>query len=259
MTNYKVQLNESDLALCRSALYEAVALGFRPPTQETMHRLLTENHNQGLAEIAAILDQATEVKSKNDLSKLVIQLLRCSDIQSLETLEISYRKYFGHTTRSTVPLYETEYGEETLFQQPQQLGDIAGFYQAFGLQLNLNEHERLDHISCESEFLSFLTRKEVYAVEQNDLGMLDETHKAQKLFLRDHFGRFAPSFSQLLIRVDSDGFYGGLAKLCYEFVLRECQRYGVTPGPEQLRLRPKVFLDECFTCGSGEELIKNIK
>ena len=49
-------------------------------------------------------------------------------------------------------------------------------------------------ISCECEFLMFLALKEAYALEQDNQEMLAETRKAEKLFLRDHLGRFLPTF-----------------------------------------------------------------
>ena len=39
------------------------------------------------------------------------------------------------------------------------MGDIAGFYSAFGVQLSQDIHERLDHLSVELEFLHFLATK----------------------------------------------------------------------------------------------------
>lgn len=258
MKSVESKTDNSDVALCRSALYEALALGFRPPAQETMGRLIFEEQNQALAEIARILDEKRAEKGPERLSVQVLKLMQCADVHSLKELENSYRLYFGHTAQPKIPLYETEFGDDTLFQQPQQLGDIAGFYSAFGLRLNVNEHERVDHISCECEFLAFLTRKEAYALEQNDQTMLQETCKAQKLFLKDHLARFIPSFSNLLMQENPQGFYCVLAKLGYDFIREECARYGIVAGPEQLRLRPMTLADECFTCGSGEELIKDI-
>lgn len=249
-------LTEADLALCRSALYEALALGFRPPNQETANRLLTDKQNQALAEIAAILDE--DNKNPNSLAPCVRKLSKCSDIRGFESLQNSFRFLFGHTAHSKVPSYETEYGAETLFQQPQQLSDLSGFFAAFGLTLNSGEHERVDHISCECEFLAFLTRKEAYALEKQDARMLAETRKAQKLFLKDHLGRFTPSFANLLTREDPNGFYAALGELCRTFILLECSRFSVPSGPENLRLRPRMTVDECLACGSGESLIKEI-
>jgi len=49
-------LSEVDLALCRATLYSALALGFRPPTEETVDRLASDAGATALAEAAAVLD-----------------------------------------------------------------------------------------------------------------------------------------------------------------------------------------------------------
>jgi len=248
-----MSVNAIDLALCRSALYEALALGFRPPKRERIERLTAKQHNTALREIAAILQKGftTDIGFSNMVAKLANPI-------SLEALAERYRVYFGHTAHSSVPPYETEYGEETLFQQPQQLGDLAGFYNAFGLQLNDAEHERVDHVSCECEYMAFLTRKEAYAQEQEDVKMRAQTRRAQRLFLKDHLGRFIPAFTNLLMKTDGTGFYGALGRLCATFVETECARHNVPTGPEHLRLRPKVTVDDCFTCGGGAEIISDM-
>lgn len=253
----KIETREVDLALCRSALYEALALGFRPPTAETMKRLVLEYHNLALAEIATMLEADLSKQRKENLTFCVHRLSQCADVQNLESLETSYRYLFGHTAHPKVPPYETEYGEEALFQQPQELADIAGFISAFGLKLNTSE--RVDHISCECELLCFLTRKEAHALEKNDPIMLEETRKAQQLFLKDHFGRFVPAIAKMLSRENPDGFYVALGNLCHEFARLECARFNVPLGSELLRLRPTDLMDACFTCGSGEELIQITK
>ncbi len=252
--------DEVDLALCRSALYEALALGFRSPNTETLERLVAKEQNTDLAEITWLLNAAFKRRGEITLPlyTYILKLRSCTDAQSLETLKNSYNFLFGHTAQPKVPPYETEYGEETLFQQPQELADIAGFYKAFGLEWNSDQHERVDHISGECEFLSFLTRKEAYALELQDVFTVIETRKAQKLFLKDHLGRFVPSFSNLLSREDPDGFYGTLGKICHEFIQRECHQYDIPFGPKQLRLRPTLITDECFTCGPSDDLIREI-
>jgi TorA maturation chaperone TorD len=251
----KDDAHEVDLALCRSAMYEALALGFRPPTAETVKRLILDYHNRALAEIAMMMLEAGSLsQGKESLAHRVRQLSECNDARNLESLESSYLFLFGHTAHPKVPPYETEYGEEALFQQPQELADIAGFAGAFGLKLNTSE--RIDHISCECEFLSFLTRKEAYAIEQKNAEMLEETCKAQRLFLKDHLGRFVPAFVKMLNRENPDGFYAALGNLCYDFIRLECARFNVPLGSELLRLRPTDLMDGCFTCGSGEELIQ---
>ena len=252
-------MHELDLALCRSALYEALALGFNPPTRTTVARLLNEEQNAALSELAAIIDAHTHSDRLGNLSPQVRRLWQLPEAQSLEALAEAYLHLFGHTAHAQVPLHETEYGEDTMFQQPQQLGDISGFFNAFGLKLNPRQHERVDHISCECEFMAFLTRKEAYAIQQNDVDMLEATRRGQRLFLRDHLGRFVPALTNLLRREDASGFYAALGNLCCDFVRGECARHQVQMGPEQLRLRPEAQDDACFTCGTGEEMIQILR
>ncbi|MBV6504757.1 MAG: hypothetical protein ILNGONEN_00309 [Syntrophorhabdaceae bacterium] len=247
----KNKIDEVDLALCRSAMYETLAIGLRRPTLEIFERLIDEEQNQTLRQIAAMLDMETSNGKPTDLAFRVQQLRPAGD---LETLEKLHRHLFGFTAHPKVPPYETEYGEEALFQQPQELSDLAGFYRAFGLKLNTSE--RVDHISCECEFLVFLARKEAYALEQNDAAMLEETRKAQRFFLKDHWGRFIPAFAKMLSRENPESFYSRLGILCYEFTRLECTRFNVPLGSELMRLRPTEWMEEDFTCGSGEALVQ---
>jgi TorA maturation chaperone TorD len=151
--------------------------------------------------------------------------------------------------------YETEYGQEALFQQPQEMGDLGGFLKAFGLTLRAEAHERIDHVSCECEFLAFLARKEAYALTQGDDAMAGETRRAGRLFLRDHFGRFGPAFARKLTREDRDGFYGALGELCLAILAAECGRLRVPAGSEFLQLRDVDLDDAPMACGTGQELL----
>ena len=248
---------EADVALCRSGLYEALALGFRPPSEDVLHRLLAPAQNRALVDLAAVLDHVSE-KRQPRLAPAVQALLRGEEGRNLTRLHETYRACFGHTAQSRVPPYETEYGEDTLFQQPQQLSDLAGFYRAFGLRLGEGTPERVDHISCECEFLAFLLRKEAHALEVSDAEMLKQTRRAYRLFLKDHLGRFLPAFVRLLARACPRSFYAALGKLAHTFVALEARRLALTLGPSELRLRPAALDDTCATCGGGDQLIREI-
>jgi TorA maturation chaperone TorD len=182
-----------------------------------------------------------------------IEALANVEKTSTPALLSRYRLFFGHTARGQIPPYETEYGNEALFQQPQELGDLMGFYRAFGLQLKPGTHERPDHVSCEFEFLMFLALKEAHALEQDNREMLAETRKAQRLFLRDHLGRFLPTFGAKLTGEDPGGFYATLAELCLRFVGAECRRLQVTLGAANLNLRPAEDSRVPLACGNGTE------
>jgi putative dimethyl sulfoxide reductase chaperone len=239
-------VDEVGSALARATLFSALALGFRPPTEETLARLVSRDSASALAEAAAVLDTGSD-------AGLAASLASLAAAEEVSVIELSdcYQRLFGHTARGPVPPYETEYGTEALFQQPHEMGDLMGFYQAFGLALNAEEHERPDHVSCELEFLSFLALKEAYALEREEAAMLEETRKAVRLFLRDHVGRFAPAFTKRLAAEAGDGLYGLLSLLFQRLVGRECRRLGIAIGPENLTLRPADDQGVPMACGSG--------
>lgn len=245
-----------DLALCRSILYEALALGFRPPTAETVERLVSPTAVNALADAVAVLDSAWSTNLASLVRRSSGTPWASLPLGSRASLETPYRRLFGHTARDGVPAYETEYGEDSLFEPPQEMSDLGGFYQAFGLTLRSSEHERIDHISCECEFMLFLARKEAYALVQGDASMLEETRRATRLFLRHHLGRWAPAFGGRLARGDRGGFYGTLGELLVAFVTQECARVGVPAGPELLRLRSTSLGNVPMACGPADDLLQ---
>jgi TorA maturation chaperone TorD len=247
-SNVHQECSDLDAAYCRAALYSALAIGFQAPTAENLSRLLTPESRLSLIGAAKMLYSSREP----DLISLVEKFPDCDDA-GLAAVSSRHRELFGHTVRGPIPPYETEYGNEALFQLPHELGDLMGFYNAFGLMLKPGQHERADHISCECEFLMFLALKESYALEHEDQEMLAETEKAEKLFLRDHLGRFLPTFVSKLSRHEDSGFYGLLGELCRRFVLAECARLQVPSGTANLGLRPADDDRVPMACGSGAE------
>jgi TorA maturation chaperone TorD len=132
------------------------------------------------------------------------------------------------------------------------MADLAGFLAAFGLRVDPQGHERVDHVACELEFLAFATRKEAHAIETGDAAMREETRRATRLFLQDHLGRFFPAFAQRLRSADGERFHGSLAALGTAFVASECARFGVATGPETLRLRLPIEDMAPMACGSAD-------
>src|SRR5574341_203333 len=119
-----------DLAYCRAALYSALAIGFQAPTNDNLSRLLTAESKASLTHTADMLYPSRQP----DLISLIDDFPN-ADTDCTTALASRHRALFGHTARGPIPPYETEYGNEALFQQPQELGDLMGFYHAFGLRL----------------------------------------------------------------------------------------------------------------------------
>jgi DMSO reductase family type II enzyme chaperone len=241
-------LPAADVALCRSALWEALALGLRAPTAETVARLARLDGAEALAAAAAVVDDV----QGSDVTALV-RALGTDPPPSLAELQAAHGRLFGHTARGPVPPYETEYGEDSQFQPQREMSDLAAFFRAFGLVRRPDGRERPDHVACQCEFMLVLARKEAHALDVADTPMLEATRRAARLFLRDHLGRWAPAFGGMLAREDPGGFYGALGRLCAEFVTSECRRAGVPAGPALLRLRSADMAGVPMGCDAGPQ------
>jgi TorA maturation chaperone TorD len=238
------RLAADDLALARSAMWEALALGLGSPTAQTVARLASAEGAEALADVAAGLDLAGGAEPLAPLARA----LAVEPPPTVEALRLRSDTLFGHTARGPVPPYETEYGEDSPWAPPREMSDLGGFFRAFGLRLDPGARERQDHIACQCEFLLVLARKEARALALGDAALARATASAARVFLRDHLGRFAPAVGTALARLDPGGFHGALGRLLVAFVAAECARTGVTPGPVFLRLRSAEPDDTPVAC-----------
>ncbi len=116
---------------------------------------------------------------------------------------------FGHGLSKECPPYEIEYiRNREINHRGHQLADIAGFYKAFGLGRASDTHERIDHVSMETEFMAVLLEREVYA-RRGGLGAerVEVSREAQRKFFGDHLGWWLPAFGAVVTRKAKTGFY----------------------------------------------------
>jgi nitrate reductase assembly molybdenum cofactor insertion protein NarJ len=128
-------------------------------------------------------------------------------------------------------LHETEYGRMRGMSKGNDLADIAGFYNAFGLGVDSEAaHETPDHIAIELEFYAMLLLKEAHLTERGDDEGRSIVKDARQKFLRDHLGSFAAA---IVARPDvaSDPVYGPVFGWVRDIVAVECRDLGVTPAP----------------------------
>jgi TorA maturation chaperone TorD len=231
--------SEIDLALARAVLYDALAAALSPPCPEVLERL---------ERMRPVLPAAARLLEDPPLAEAIVPL--AADLDG-DRRRREFEQLFGHVTRGPVPPYETEYGEEEIFQQSQELADLAAFYRAFGLRVAPERHERPDHARCECEFAGFLCLKEAYALERGESEMLHRTRSARRAFLRDHLGRFGRAFGLRLASEARTGFYAAVGRSLARLVTADCAREGVPVGPERLRLRPVESLETIpAACGA---------
>jgi TorA maturation chaperone TorD len=251
-----------DEALARSVLYHAIALGLRPLVEADAHSPFDPTERAAIRAAAALLDGPG---SPREALLPAVEAFCDRAAPPCDRL-ISHVRLFGHS-RGLVCPFETEYGAQGAFRQPQELADIAGTYLAFGLGPGERGDERVDHAACECEFMDFLARREAFGLssrrtsegQEEARERLATVRDAARGFLREHLGRFGRAFASLLVKEDAGGFHGALGTVIFRFLTQECQRFGLPPGPPSLELRPPVPDDTPMACGRPEDELIQIQ
>ena len=240
--------------LTRSAMYQILSSCFLYPEEKNLSILKSpdfQEHVKDLMPCYEGIDDGVELKRS---LKEVQALFRGTNIEVLQGV---YQCIVGHTMSKECPLYETQYGAAHVYQQVHELGDIQGFYKAFGLDISDIEKERCDHISVEMEFMHYLLYKQAYALENHGDEKSQICVDAQKKFLKEHIGKWAPLFAVLFGRKAGEGFYFALSALTKEFLRLEVKLMDVkTEIYKESDLNQEAVAgasDECLSCASSED------
>lgn len=242
---------DAEIENARSIAYGLIASVLSYPDSESLHALADSLCGCRAGELLKRAFPALAGRFEA-ISKA---LARLANIESNEaaTVQNVYTELFGHAVRGTCPLYELEYRHSDILQQASELADISGFYQAFGMELVRESHERADHVTVQCEFMSVLAAKQAYALETSNDEARQVLHDAQRSFLTDHMSKWLPAFCSRVQQADPDGFYGEVAAFLGELNKAESNRFGVAYGPEYLELRPAdMQRDTAFQCGIEE-------
>jgi DMSO reductase family type II enzyme chaperone len=230
-------------ALKRSRAYHLLSDAFSYPGEE-LFRMLKGSF---LEELTNQLGHTDGGNIGFDFRPLRESVNRVSNLSHLAS---EYTRCFGHTLSTECPPYETQYQYSHIFQQTQGLADIAGFYRAFGLEVSDSAGERLDHITVELEFMGFLAYKQVYAMAQHGEEQVEICLDALKKFMREHLGRWVPTFATQLARKAGEGFYKEVAEFTAWWVLKDAEQLGVKPLTleETKAARIETEEDGCLSC-----------
>ena len=146
------------------------------------------------------------------------------------SIEAEYAPVFGYCASKDCPPYETEYCPlKDITFRSQQMADVAGFYNAFGLRASPQAHERADHVSLETQFMSVLITRQLHAVHENlPAEAVQVCREAQRKFFIDHLGWWLPAFGLRLMK-HASGFYMVLGQLICAFVPAERAILGLQP------------------------------
>ena len=172
-------------------------------------------------------------------------------------LQTEHRRVFTNVITLDCPPYETLFGNDHVFAQSHVMGDIAGFYKAFGVELSKDVHERLDHLSVELEFMHFLTYKESYTRWRDGIDKTEIVVDAQKKFIKNHIGRWVPLFCRMLAKKSDTGLFKLIADCMSEWMDFEVAFLGVTVQPySEADYRPATFNapeGQTYECGAQDK------
>jgi DMSO reductase family type II enzyme chaperone len=240
---------ETSVTLEMSSIYLLFSNAFLYPEEELFAKIQDRSIIKDLQAYAGGLDSSAQT----DFFKTIENLRSSLEGFTLEQLQAEYIRIFGHTISKECPPYETEYGGMHIYQRTHELGDIAGFYKAFGVEVSDTIRERMDHISTQLEFMYFLTYKEAYAQEHYTKDKTEICREAQRKFLKEHLGRWSPLFLELLVQKAESGFYKELAHLTGYFLDFEAQFLNVKPEEIQnFQTIPSEPEEECKSCYDTE-------
>lgn len=209
--------------MARGHVYGFLARAFVDPSAARMDELRQQ---------LPLLESSLEALGDDDTRAAALLLSKAFGPLDTTDLQASHRRCFGHAVSKECPPYEAEYGQSHIFQKSQCLADVAGFYRAFGLDLAEDFHDRADHISAELDFMQWLCLKEARAVSSGAAEHLALCEDAQAGFLRDHIGRWIPTFTARVRKVGAESFHALAAAVLAAFVTAETRTRGVESAAE---------------------------
>jgi DMSO reductase family type II enzyme chaperone len=228
---------ENEMALARADVYRVLSRAFVYPGKEEM---------ESLQELALDVEDSINFLPY-DIKEEYPAFSRNIAKADVEALKPEYTELF--LTRMFCPPTETIYGKNS-FNTPNILGDISGFYKAFGFTLSDTAAVGHDNIAVELEFMSFLELKIAYALEQGMEENLDICQAAKKRFLAEHIGRWTWLFGQNLVARSKEDYFKSLGQLISKFMDAELECYGIKVDIEGTQQLPQE--NGCLECPHGD-------
>lgn len=216
-----LQVGELEGLLEGARSYQLAAYGFMYPDKNW------------LSAITSFLAARKENESaapefERSISKAIDQSI---EAHALAGLGEEYDRLFGIGETILIPMYETEYAMDTIFAKTKELADLNGFYNAFEVELGKDsQRERPDHISIELDFMATLMIKEAYAKNEAWEDKANVCLEARKKFLKDHIGRWGPTFCTLINHKAEVEFYKVLSRSTIELINKDLRDLNVKPG-----------------------------
>lgn len=209
-------------ATARSAVYSFLSRSLALPTDAQREVILE-----------AVLPLVERIETGDDELDGLLAAAVAEQRSAGDDLRREHQAVFTHIESQDCPPYETAYDHRDVFRQTAVMADVSGFYLAHGVKIGGVERERPDHIGAELEFMAFMARKEAHALDNLGPEEVEECARTQAHFLRDHLGRWAPSFGHRMSGVSDHPAFVAVGRLLAAWVEADMAAWGVSPS-EQL-------------------------
>ncbi|TDJ48979.1 MAG: hypothetical protein E2O45_05530 [Nitrospina sp.] len=212
------------LQLARGRIYDILSNGFSYPWNRKFFR-----PNSLLEPFDVVLLDEGDWKK---IEAMVGNFRKYLPKMALKQVQAVYVTVFGHAVSQECPPYEMQYGTEGGIQsQTDVLIQLGGFYETFGFEFPKNRgRERVDHISVELAFMSYLCFREAYGITNgHDEKKIAVVRATTKKFIRNHIGRWTPLFCIFTSRKAERGLYKDLVDILSLMVHNECALLDVKP------------------------------
>lgn len=228
----------------RQTIYSLLANGLSFPTRDRLEILRTQ-----------LIPAATMLQLPDTLDHMVGAVVS-SLPADLGTARAHYMSLFPPVASQDAPGYETGYRGDGIFQQSELMADIAGFYRAHGLRAGGAERERVDHITVELEFMSFVAKKETLAIRTESHEQAEMCRDTAALFLRDHLGCWGCVFGRRAAAVTKSPWLRSIGQLVSRWIEFDLAAYGVEPVEVVEKPLTQEPLDDgsCGPCPTGVTL-----
>ncbi len=159
-----------------------------------------------------------------------------------EELEGEHIRLFTLSSSPDCPTFETAYLSTDPSQQTARMADIAGFYRAFGVD-PAQPGFRPDDISVELAFMGYLCKKQNHAAEHMGAPRVAQVRRAQRMFLREHLGRWGIALGRrITARAMNTPFYFLAGEALADWLQAEIELLGA--GPIEFAEEPRMTWDE---------------
>jgi TorA maturation chaperone TorD len=135
-----------------------------------------------------------------------------------EELSLEFARLFIGPVHAPAVPYASFYLSETASLMTEETLEVRKRYLAAGLALKDLYQIPDDHVAMEVEFLYYLTREAIHAMEAGKKEEASRFLSMRNDFIKGHMSLWVPLFAERIVESTNEGFFQGAAMLLQDFI-----------------------------------------